>query len=84
MLHCSRTLQKNTVAYLLAADPTRPEEGGLVAGEQGKAFDVSNGQLGGVEVTSASDPQLFLGGSHSVRERVGPRGARKKLRRTQS
>ena len=52
---------------LLAADPTRPEEGGLVAGEQGKALDVSNGQLGGVEVTSASDPQLFLGGSHSVR-----------------
>ena len=55
-----------------------------MAGEQGKALDVSNGQLGGVEVTSASDPQLFLGGSHSVRERVGPRGARKKLRRTQS
>ena len=38
-----------------------------MAGEQGKALDVSNGQLGGVEVTSASDPQLFLGGSHSLR-----------------
>ena len=49
MLHCSRTLQKNTVAYLLAADPTRPEEGGLVAGEQGlkaNGDEVSQEELG--------------------------------------
>ena len=51
----------------LVADLTGQVGGGLAAGEQGKALDVSNGQLGGVEVTSASDPQLFLGGSHSVR-----------------